>query len=587
MGKCHKKQWGAQRNQGGIKMKRSTLFMISAMMWAVVVHSSYATDPPHDDSQTPEIWCDTCHQTHNAPAGAITNVAGNANLCQSCHVVGGQATAKALSNADQAMPAPGLPAGITPSGTSHRWDSGPSGWVTPAGSNTSPGTIQSGGAFTGRYAKTYTLTITGGGDGGVATFSWTATTPGGGSGSGTAGTDIALDEGISVTFADGGTSPSFVAGDTWQLYVRTDLNLPVDSDMAARVMDGKIMCSACHDQHSQTAGPFDPTAPTTPGLAGRHFQRIDNTINQMCVDCHSARDVAAASDGSHPVGVLIPTSSDFQSPASLPLDVDGMVACMSCHDLHFTPTNDGSLTRTADTNALCTDCHTLADTAAGVHFSGSTGVLWPGGQYGSTFPEITDTGKRGFCTNCHQPHGWPDDGTPSLDFTNLAVEQTVEVKDANNMAILDTAQNPSPPSPSDGNDLCLTCHDTQLYGGNQGRYLDAIDWTLVQHGTGQASGSSRGDLQDPYLTYSNGYSNNLTLACTDCHTPHGSGNIFLLRDSINGQPVSVTTAGYWWNICSSCHTNIGGKMHPASSGSSCSSGMGCHGTRLHKNGSSW
>jgi hypothetical protein len=183
--------------------------------------------------------------------------------------------------------------------------------------NTSTGTVQSAGAFSGVYPKTYTITIATGGDVGAATFNWTDTL--GGSGSGlTTGTDVALDEGVTVTFTDG-TSPSFVSTEKWYVYVRTDINVPTLPALAARIEDGKIMCSTCHQQHSQVAEPFDPNAPAYGGSGtgdGRHFQRLSNNLNQMCLDCHSARDVALSSDGSHPVGVSIPGTGDFQSPVA-------------------------------------------------------------------------------------------------------------------------------------------------------------------------------------------------------------------------------------------------------------------------------
>jgi len=77
-----------------------------------------ALDPPHASIRS--IDCASCHITHNAPGGAITTIAGNANLCLSCHTPGGQASAKSLAPADQALPGPGLPAGQSPSDTTHR-----------------------------------------------------------------------------------------------------------------------------------------------------------------------------------------------------------------------------------------------------------------------------------------------------------------------------------------------------------------------------------------------------------------------------------------------------------------------------------
>jgi hypothetical protein len=168
------------------------------------------------------------------------------------------------------LPGPGLPAGVPPSGTSHRWDSSPGGHVALGTPNTSTGTVQSGGDFTGRFAKTYTITITTAGDTDTAVFSWLDTQ--GGSGSAVpAGADVSLDEGVTLTFTDGAGSPSFELGDQWYVHVLTDLNNPTNGDMQARLEDGKIMCSTCHHQHSQELTPFDPDAPAYGG-AGTGYQ---------------------------------------------------------------------------------------------------------------------------------------------------------------------------------------------------------------------------------------------------------------------------------------------------------------------------
>lgn len=397
-----------------------------------------AADPPHAFPAAPKGSCIECHKLHTAPGGTITKVAGNANLCLSCHVSGGQAGAKPFATADQALPWPGLPTGVTATGTSHRWDSGPAGHAKADAANTSTGLVRPGGAFTGRYAKTYTLTITAAGNVGVARFSWTATTPGGGSGTGVlTGANVPLNEGVTVTFVDG-TGASFVLGDRWYVYVRTDLRVPVAAEMWVRMEAGQIMCSTCHNQHSQSREPFDPGAPAYggPGTgAGRHFQRLASETNQMCKDCHAARNVASSTQGSHPVGVAIPGSGAYTTPVLLPLDkVAGRVQCSSCHTPHYTGSSDGTLLRLANVTALCTDCHALADTASpAAHLNAASGVLWPGGQYGTLFPAVPDPGRRGFCTNCHQPHGWPDAANVAQDYPTLLVDRE--------------------------ENLCYTCHD--------------------------------------------------------------------------------------------------------------------------------
>ena len=101
---------------------------------------------------------------------------------------------------------------------------------------------------------------------------------------------------------------------------------PRRTNSAIDVVDGKVICSTCHDQHSQKHPPFDPDAPAFGGAGtgwsatgiGRHFQRAPNETNRMCKVCHSPRNVTSSAQGSHPVGVGIP-AGNFRSPAGLPL----------------------------------------------------------------------------------------------------------------------------------------------------------------------------------------------------------------------------------------------------------------------------
>jgi predicted CXXCH cytochrome family protein len=503
-------------------MRSVRLLQVLTVTLMAAAQPVLAIDPPHlSDGPTGSSDCSLCHTTHDSPGGALTNADGNANLCQSCHVVGGTAELYALTESDQALPGPGLPAGISPSGTSHRWDSSPGGHVALDAGNISTGTIQSGGVFTGRFAKTYTITITTAGNSDTAVFSWIDTK--GGSGSAVpAGADVPLDEGVSVTFTDGAGSPSFELGDQWYVHVLTDLNAPTDPDMQARLEDGHIMCSTCHDQHSQELTPFDPDAPAYAGAGtgeGRRFQRISNETAQMCLDCHSTRDVGSlASQGeanlSHPVGVTIP-GGDYQTPLNLPLDASNNVACLSCHEMHDPGglkglPDDGTLLRLAST-ALCEECHTLAGAGA-AHLDTGTGVLWPGGEYGSTFPEITDTAKRGSCVNCHQPHGYPDDATPSQDYASLLVENASA-------------------------DICFTCHDANgpsaydvytQFNGATNFQSTALDGALI---------NQRHDVSVADQAYSGG-----VVACANCHNPHLATSTEKAIDP--DTPTSAYTATY-------------------------------------------
>ncbi|MDH3403207.1 MAG: cytochrome c3 family protein [Acidobacteriota bacterium] len=494
-----------------------------------------ALDPPHE--LVPQV-CDACHITHTAPGGALTTVAGNFNLCASCHVVGGQASAFPFSATDDpALPGPGLPPGFTPIGDSHRWDSGSAGHTQADPGNTSPGTVRSGGTFNGRFAKTYVVTITGAGNAGVATFSFTDTE--GGSGAATTGTDVPLNEGVSVTFTDGGPAPSFRLGDVWRIFVRTDLREPTVPSMLARLEDGKLMCSTCHNQHNQSKTPFDPFAPPYggPGTgAGRHFQRIDNDASQMCFDCHAQRVTTQSADGSHPVAVPIP-GGEYQAPTVVPLDVFGEVVCSTCHGVHYTASDDGTLLRLADPSSLCTDCHTLADVAQAEHFvTTDPRTLWPGGQYGSTYPAVTAPAATGTCVNCHRGHGWPDaDNGFVTDYPLLLVDREEK--------------------------QCFTCHDGSPVSADI-RFEFTSASKISSHPLTLATDvHSPGEAAIPEARHAE---------CADCHDPHqAQTRVDLPGPSTSPRPASgplagvrgvdlagnaVDPASFEYELCFRCHS---------------------------------
>jgi predicted CXXCH cytochrome family protein len=507
--------------------------------------TSYALDPPHDNSNN--INCINCHTPHGAPGGSITREAGNPNLCMTCHTPGGLATNRPFNDVDQARP------GV--SGFSHRWDSGPSGHVERQPGNTSTGSLRSGGVFSGRIENRYTITITSSGDAGIATFDWSDDR--GNSGSGSAGSDVPFDSGLLLDFADGASSPSFIAGDSWVLEVRTDLRLPDFTDpferpMAQRlagltglgggVFDttyAKVVCSVCHDQHSQEHQPFDPGAPPFLGDGtgeGRFFQRRDNDFNQMCVVCHAARNVASSTLGSHPVGVPIP-GGEFQPPAALNLDPNAEVACMTCHAPHYADSGganagagDGYLLNQG-IGDLCLECHTLADQAAGSHFDSATGALWPGGQYGSSFPAHSAE-KQGFCINCHWPHGWADDDQPVGDYPRLWVEQYDVAADGSD--------------PDDAEDLCYTCHDgSPAQTDIRGDFAKGANGAEIFHHPVMDSEQTAGR----------------SVECTSCHNPHRAraNNRLAGVDGVDlaGNPVGPGTANprdvVQQELCFKCH----------------------------------
>ncbi len=347
------------------------------------------------------------------------------------------------------------------------------------------GSVLSSGDYTGRVAKTYIITIATNGQMGVAKFNWYGTQPGWGGASNVLATNlVALDRGISIIFTNGTVSPSFRAGDKWHLYVRPDISPPTNTILLTKISGGLLACSVCHDQHSETNTPFDVNAPITAGASGRHFMRINNSDCQLCTECHRERDVTNSVFGSHPVGVTIPSSGFFKTPTNLPLEkTTNKVRCLTCHDIHNSATSDGNLLRIVNRTALCTECHTLANTNLDIHLSASSGVLWPGGQYGTTYPAEPDTTQRGMCNNCHQPHGWPTNLTSTVDYPNLLVD--LEEK------------------------LCFTCHDGEAGSGAATNNSVIADFT-----------NSTKITRHPVVNSDSLRRAGRSVECTDCHNPH-------------------------------------------------------------------
>lgn len=222
---------------------------------------------------------------------------------------------------------------------------------------------------------------------------------------------------------------------------------PLDSSMATRLDSGKIMCSTCHNQHSQDKKPMDPKAfpngTFTAGVYGNHFQRIDNQTNQMCKDCHRARDIQSVrtytgNKLSHPVGVMV--SSDNTPMHSVPYDVNGVAQASAvaggAYPIFSQATGAGSTTTLNDTQSWTVNAlvglvirltsgsnkyltRTItANTATQIQWSGATNVATANGDTYEVDADgnvtnnlrLDNNGTPGYaagkvqCTSCHGPH---------------------------------------------------------------------------------------------------------------------------------------------------------------------------------------
>ena len=202
-------------------------------------------------------------------------------------------------------------------------------------------------------------------------------------------------------------------------------NLPFNNQMLLRTPSNFIICSTCHNQHSQDFPPF---------------LRATNDGDAMCKDCHSARNVGtyvtdtATHKGSHPVGILY-NGSDTRFLASplAPLQlVSNKVECSSCHTVHYAATNDGNLLKAPNNDNLCANCHTY------------------GNHHGMT------------CSSCHQTH--------NPDKTNIFLVKDSILTPNSGLKPVVLATRTGLNSFADGNanynGVCEVCHTSTLYHRN-------------------------------------------------------------------------------------------------------------------------
>ena len=325
---------------------------------------AFAVDPPHWASVNNYEDCDSaCHSLHTSSGGALTQAAGNVNLCTSCHNDVGKASALPLDLADRATPGTsGTSHGFDVTAVNATWDTtvpanadmglrimsgnvvcstchdqhaadssyggapriSPTELVTALGST---GTAASGGTYTGAGGAWYLLEIDSQGSQSSATFrwskdngtSWMATGVSAGNGS-----PVALDFGVTATFTgSGGTALRL--GERWQFYASWPfLRAPLDSGDNTT---GDKFCRDCHDNwvHDVTSvETYDGTKKSHPvglplGFGGRTYDR------------------ASPLDGNG--SAQAPGDVDGNASNDLRLDSTNRVQCFTCHGVHYADSN--------------------------------------------------------------------------------------------------------------------------------------------------------------------------------------------------------------------------------------------------------
>ncbi len=334
--------------------------MVSLAVLLGMVSSLPASDPPHWTGPAIAIGCDQCHATHHAQGSNLTDAAGNVNLCQTCHNPAGQAGDLPINSADSAVP------GLT--GTSHAFDTEAVPALNPfatqlpldpemamriIGGNVvcstchdqhsatsatagrprvsppkrltalaSTGTLSAGGDYTGGVGFWYLVEIDSAGDEGSATFRYSKDngTTWMQSGLG-AGTEVALDQGVTVSFAIGW----YAAGERWRFstswpFLRAELDSGDNTT-------GPRFCRDCHRAwvfDEAQVNVWDGSNKSHP--VGVHLDNLSRGYNRSV-----PLDGNGAIQGS--------LQSDSNRANDLKLDSAGNVQCLTCHDAHYADGN--------------------------------------------------------------------------------------------------------------------------------------------------------------------------------------------------------------------------------------------------------
>jgi len=335
----------------------SVAVRVVAVLTLAAGPTATAQSPPHWSSASVDIGCTSqCHVVHQAN-GWLTQAASNVALCQSCHSAAGLAADLPLNDADRAQPGVG--------GTSHGFDVaavhpgfatqlpqhaamaarivndtvicstchnqhqstatlggtprvGNPAQITSLGST---GSITSGGVFSGPEGVWYLIEIAQQGNQTTALFRFSKDNGGSWTGPATAGVDVALDAGVTVSFSPG----TFETGERWEFSAAWPfLRAPID---AGANVGGDAYCRDCH-----RAWVMDHVeVEIWDGTPRSHPVGVPLNANARDYD----RPVPLDGNGAEQGGAGV----DSNRSNDLALDASGRVQCLSCHGVHNVDSN--------------------------------------------------------------------------------------------------------------------------------------------------------------------------------------------------------------------------------------------------------
>ncbi len=296
-------------------------------------------------------------------------------------------------------------------------------------------------------------------------------------------------------------------------------------------------CAHCHEQHGSIQG-SEPTPATGVAAYELFSQNFNSAVktnpyaesDNFCFYCHNT-----------PSSAQSVSNNDYSR--SFGCAIDGPTTILSAMNL--------------------TSYHNLFD-------------IWTFSK--ANFSWFTDYSNP--CNACHNPHlarqNWNNAADPTFsaiskpdDHFNLwgtteTMDTTYNTKYQSPYCsgnLLEPAGSTDPAasraSTPDYVAFCTSCHTptNTIYSTSLNRDLKTIDWSSTgdKHGLRVMDGSV--STKPPYDTPSSG--TNFVLSCLDCHEPHGSENVMLLRRRVNGANLSSAITSLdgngWGLLCLNCH----------------------------------
>jgi len=309
-------------------------------------------------------------------------------------------------------------------------------------------------------------------------------------------------------------------------------------------------CAHCHEQHamiggnepqpaSGSASPFCLFADNFSGTTSNTYQQSDN----FCFYCH-------ASTGSLQVGGIVNNDYSATFGGATPtvtniLDAFNQTSYHNLYDIkNFAKTNFSSFFK-SDSNP-CIACH-------------NPHIAKRNKKY-VTDPTYTAISKP-------SAHGelWGNDTDPNNERMNGYYSGHYQAPYYGS-----TSYEPGGTTTYDGSNMpdyatfCTDCHNStnSIYSNTLVRYLYKIDWKTMggesggdKHGKNQATSSI--NIKDPFASSALGITIDFVVSCLDCHEPHGSPNVMLVRRKVNGGNLAGNITSFdssnWPYLCSRCH----------------------------------